>query len=118
MIKIKFSHRYVKFPEAVEKRKTFLVGVSDCLLERMPLDFIFWDTLFINPDGSIGHYPLPEKGRFILQTLCTPDAIVDGKALPFELWTTIRRWTPRKMEYYSLHVGEQVAIEIMEACKQ
>ena len=28
------------------------------------------------------------------------------------IWTTIRRWTPEKEDYYRSHIGEEVKIEI------
>jgi hypothetical protein len=99
MIKIKFSHWYDKMPDGVADRKTELVGLYITRTEQLPEAFKIYDTRY-GTFGSTEYYALP-KGEVIILLLLT-----DCK----ELWTTIRRYTPSKIDYYAGHVGEQVEI--------
>jgi hypothetical protein len=113
MIKIKFSHKYVKNSD-VGNRPTYLIGVSKCDISKLPRDFLFWDTMYVdNMKDGAGFYKLPKRGDFILLTLCTPDSYND-EAHPFHIWTTLRRWLKSKEDFYKKHIGEQVEIFIEE----
>jgi hypothetical protein len=84
-------------------KKTFIVGLSVIDLEKMPVEFIKYDTEYIKRDGkSIEYYDLPKKGKFMILVLFTKKADC--------VWTTIRRWTPRKEEYYQSLIGKEVEI--------
>lgn len=108
MKKIKFSHDYIKFPEKIRQRPTYLISICKTSLEELPKIFLTWDTTYIRRKGEVGveRYPLPEKGECMVLLFMSPDFVYKGKAYPFKLWTTIRRWTPSKEEYYLRAVGE------------
>jgi hypothetical protein len=115
MIKIKFSHKYVKNSD-VGNRPTYLIGVSKCDISKLPKEFLYWDTLYVDDKLGICHYKLPTKGNFLLLTLCTPDSY-DDEAHPFCIWTTLRRWLKSKEDFYRKYIGEQVEIVIEEGKK-
>jgi hypothetical protein len=98
-LKIKFSHTYLKMPEGYEKSQ--LMAVFNTRREDLGLDFILYDTEYINPNSEeedVDYYPLP-KGDYMVLLL---KAIV-GEG---ELWTTIRRRTPEKEAYYRANIGQ------------
>ncbi len=96
MIKIKFSHRYVKMPPDCQVSR--LLRIELVKLENLPKDFIDSDTEI---QGG-GHYPLPKKGNFMI--LWLESSVMNIR------WQTIRRWTRVKESYYRRHVGELVEI--------
>lgn len=97
-LSIKFSHRYDKMPPGFEKSK--LLGVF--VHERSDLsdDFIEYDTVY---DGR--YYPLPKKGTYMILLLLSKRGF---------LWTTIRRFTPQKFDYYDRNVGKMFHCQIRE----
>ena len=97
---ITFSHRYDKMPTnaALSHSTTYLSLVLVVQREELSERFVAYDTAY---DG--GNYPLP-KGKLLLLCLVTANL----------LWTTVRRWTPRKEAYYRSLVGQPVRIEIAE----
>ena len=101
MKRIKFSHRYLKMPFGLSFTKTLLVNVSIVNLEDLPKEFIDYDTRY-----NIGKalYPLPKKGKYMVLLLLTGN----------EIWTTIRRWTPRKFDYYKGLIGQEVKIKLIK----
>ena len=83
--KIKFSHTYSKIPENPDPSRlleTFVVERSD--LHRC---FVNYDTLIAQGGGN---YSLPKSKLLVLLLLS------EGG----QLWSTIRRYTPEKCEYY------------------
>lgn len=101
MQKIKFSHKYWKMPIDVDKRPVKLLQVfvvGDSTLSEVFKDY---DTKIRN--GKNEHYKLP-RGRLLVLVLWT-----DGW-----LWTTVRRWTPRKESYYEGLVGQELQVIIEE----
>jgi hypothetical protein len=98
MITVKFSHVYSKMPPGAFAVPTKLLQVLTCDASELSLPFIDYDTTYAE-----GRYALP-TGKLIILFLKT-----NG-----QLWTTIRRWTPEKINYYKLHVGEDVQIEKTE----
>ena len=118
MPRIKFSHVYTKMPNLLNSDgwENYLVGVSVVNLEDLPERFIAYDTEIFEyypkktPPSSF--YPLPNKGKFMILTLfCKGGNNEKGR----KVWTTIRRWTPRKEQYYRGLIGQEVEIKIMEA---
>ena len=97
-LNIKFSHRYKKFPSVFTPSK--LIQVIPLKREAMSKEFIEYDTAIVGG----GHYAL-EKGLYMVLLLKTDNE---------ELWTTIRRYTPRKFEYYSSNIDKKFDIIIKE----
>ena len=108
--KIKFNHHYLKLDflyDLIYDKKTYLIGVSKVHIERLPQDFIRYDTAYRGQKVESGGfytelYPLPEKGTYLLLVLFTYDNV----------WTTLRKWTPEKEKKYKALVGQEVEIVI------
>lgn len=81
---IKFSHRYRKMPP--DPNPSRLLGVLVANRATLHSAFVEYDTAIIGG----GNYPLP-SGKVLVLLL---------QAESGELWTTIRRWTPDKEQYY------------------
>lgn len=95
---IKFSHKYEKLGGLKSGDQVKLLQVVNVKLEQMSNSFLMYDT-----DGV---YKLPKQGEFLM--------------LIFEkghgnIFTTLRRFTPNKNEYYRIHQGEFFNIEINES---
>lgn len=114
MLNIKFSHPYEKLKDtypAMLKQTTIqvtegtLLHVHKTRFEDLEPIFIDYDTVYYieekQTDGSIlhirKHYPIPKKGDCLFMLF---------ESNLSNLFTTIRRWTPRKEEYYRKNVGE------------
>lgn len=92
MYRIKFSHQYKKLNgESLAELK----DVIPIELERQTKGFIDYD--------AEGIYKLPKKGIFLVLVF------LGGYGT---LFTTLRRHTPRKYEYYSNLIGEQFEVVI------
>jgi len=104
---IKFSHIYDKFYHTCEDipippKKAKLLEVFLVKTEDLHPDFIRYDTLYQVGD-EFKQYKLP-KGKVIVllfKTYCF-------------MFTTIRRYTPRKYQYYLDSRGEEFKIVIKE----
>jgi hypothetical protein len=105
---IKFSHRYTKMPR--DFRLSKLLAVLPVKLEELGLDFILYDTSYLDM-GNEKQYPLPSKGDYMILLL---QANRGGGAL----WTTIRSQKGRngidKMSYYQSLVGNILECVIVE----
>ena len=100
MQSIKFSHHYTKMPD--DTHDTQLIEVIRTSRDALSDGFVNYDTEY-----DKGWYPLP-KGEIIILLLLSY-----GTFEPYlSLWTTIRRWTPEKEEYYRALRGQQVKIEV------
>jgi hypothetical protein len=97
-LKIKFSHTYTKAPVGYERSQ--LMAVLNTKLEDLGLDFILYDTEYFVHDGTgkVDYYPLPKKGDYMV-------LLLRSKTGYGELWTTIRRRTPKKEAYYRSKIG-------------
>lgn len=83
---------------------TYLVGIS--IIESckdLPLPFRTYDTTY----GNDEEYELP-LGRSMILFLFTM-ADLENRAC---LWSTIRRWTPEKEDYYKKLIGKEIGVEI------
>ena len=101
---IKFSHLYRKMPR--DYRQSKLLAVIPINLEDLGLDFILYDTTYLD-GGEERQYPLPESGKYLMLMLKSPTG----------LWTTLRsQWGGGrdKLEYYKSHVGEWVDCVVVE----
>jgi len=107
MKKIKFSHVYEKLkhtcegilipPEYATLLEVFLVNVED-----LHPCFIEYDTLYFDTD--------PNQRRWVHYKLPTGKVLVLLFKSGCFLFTTIRRYTPRKYEYYLNSRGEEFKI--------
>lgn len=108
MLKINFSHEYSKM-EYNEERK---IPKKAILMEVFKIDsrdlhprFIEYDTSYFDKEkNNWAYYKLPEKEVIVL-LLKTNEMI----------WTTIRRFTPKKFEYYRKNRWQEFKIFITKS---
>jgi hypothetical protein len=101
---IKFSNYYEKFPKGLnfgDGVQLLHVFVEDS--SNLKHDFLDYDTIFINEDGSSGRYSLP-NGKLLVLLLRNKKNV----------FTTIRRWTPKKESYYRGIVGSTLEVTKIE----
>jgi hypothetical protein len=91
-------------PGLVDKNKTYLIGLECVELDKLPTDFLGYDTTY-PIDGREEQYPLPKRGSYMILFLYTESN---------QVWTTIRRFTQSKHDYYRSIVGQEVKIVIEE----
>ena len=109
MLKINFSDIYDKllnrYNDVIEI--AILLGVYEINLEEQ-------DQMFLNYDTDYGKYKLPKKGKYLMLLFekIEPLSYENGR----NLFTTLRRYTPKKIEYYKLHIGEKFNINITQNC--
>ena len=98
MNKIKFSHKYEKLimSTGLVAPTAMLIQVLNVYLEELSIQFIAYDT-----DGV---YQLPVQGEYLLLIIEKFGGI----------FTTLRRFTPNKNEYYRSKVGEYFEVIIEE----
>src|SRR3990167_690539 len=107
---IKFSHKYLKMPINIKTRKTILIGVSLIHFKQLSEKFIMYDTSYESYNTlfeSSTMYVLP-KTQLLLLTLFT-----ENEQIP-KVWTTLRRFTPQKHDYYNKLIGQDIKILIVE----
>src|SRR3990167_8163546 len=98
MNKIKFSHEYFKFMNMLspEYPRAKLLQAIKVNYAELSTDFVRYDTAY----GEImqpNYYELPKIDLILLLFLSEHT---------LQLFTTIRRFTPKKFEYYSNSEGE------------
>jgi len=93
---IKFSHRYHKMPPAPDPSRLLEVLVAN--RATLHSAFVEYDTAIIGG----GNYALPD-GKVLVLLL---------QAEGGELWTTVRRWTPDKEQYYRGLRGTRLAVVV------
>lgn len=101
MRKIKFSHEYQKFPHTPSPSR--LIQVIEIDSTQLSDQFRAYDTRTLDNEM----YKLP-KGKLIILLLLTADYIP-------HLWTTIRRYTPTKCDYYQSCVGDLFEIVVTDS---
>lgn len=79
------------------------------LLEVLVLDLQSLSKSFLDYDTDEGEYKLPKKGLYMM--LIFEKNIDKGE---LNLFTTLRRYTPAKAEYYKSKIGKLFNVEIME----
>jgi len=105
-MKIKFSHQYPKLSavgidDEQNESNVVLLEVLEVDLEKLSWDFIKYDTR-IEKDNDKEYYPLPRKGKYLL-------LIFENKG--YGLFTTLRRSTPNKLQYYKQSIGQPFFVE-------
>ena len=91
MKKIKFSHNYTKLKLLDNPTHAKLIQLFNVAYDELSEDLLKYDTAYPG-----GYYPLPSGGEYLLLIFLSPKG----------LFTTIRRYTPEKHEYYKSSVGE------------
>jgi len=112
MPKIKFSHKYEKLYDMVTKNivgKGTLLEVFDAKTEDLDKEFIQYDTEYIDKNGNLKQYPLPNGDVLVLLFYVV---LLDNRDMMF---TTIRSaWRESKREYYRSKRGEVFDVVIEE----
>jgi len=104
---IKFSEVYEKFPDT-NISQAILLEVLRVKSEDLHPRFIEYDTIYFDKlANNWAYYKLP-KGEVLILILKSASCHAE------ELWTTIRRYTPQKYEYYKNLRGETFKIEIIK----
>lgn len=111
MPKIKFSRYYPKLMNMQSEEPLFienamLLAVLDVRLEDLPEPLLQYDTHFVDASFDDDYFPLPCKGDYLL-LLFTKFGMRD-------IFTTLRRSTPRKREYYRGLIGKEFEVVIKE----
>ena len=105
---IKFSETYEKMPFYADSPpvEAVLLEVFKVNSEDLYKRFVEFDTIYFDKkENNWAYYKLP-KGEILVLLLKSE---FDGGA---DLWTTIRRFTPQKYQYYKNARGETFNIEI------
>lgn len=89
-LKIKFSHKYVKFPKLYTPSQ--LIEIFKVHFRDLHNEFLNYDTKTLI-DGA--YYKLPDDYLIVLILLADNN----------RLWTTIRRYTEVKYKYYEKNIG-------------
>jgi len=99
---IKFSHNYKKLEvlgfhnEIGRITRATLLEVIYVRLESLHKEFLDYDT-------DNGKYKLPKSGTYLLLIFKKTDE---------DIFTTLRRCTPEKEQYYRNNIGGTFAVEI------
>ncbi len=105
MESIKFSRTYSKMPINVGNGSIVkLIDVFKTKFEDLHDSFVKYDTKFY----CEGCYKLPQSGDCLV-LLMLGDGAIHGQ---YELFTTVRRSTPSKKEYYRRLRGEKLLVRI------
>jgi hypothetical protein len=97
---IKFSGHFKKMP--LDYESSMLLEVFVVSAETLSQAFVNYDAT--KDDGTF--YRLPKHGRVLVLLLCT--------SVNKELWTTVRRFTPVKHDYYRGLIGTIQECNIVE----
>jgi hypothetical protein len=90
-MEIAFSHTgYLKFDDVEIDRKVMLLEVFVAKTSDLGEEFVEYDTTYIERDGAKKNYKLP-GGKIIILLL---------RDYGGSLFTTVRRFTERKYEFY------------------
>jgi len=106
MKSIAFSHVYKKLLDEHNDLIEYatLINVINIDLENMPSCFIDYDT-------DDGEFKLPPKGKYLMLMFLKPhEEWVESR----DLFTTLRRQTPEKEQYYRAAIGERFDIKMIE----
>ena len=99
---IKFAKWFSKMPTNTPAKPTYLIGVCEVRIEKLPKQFVNYDTHYFdeNNDFAGAFYPLNKARKWLMITLYTDDHV----------WTTLREYSPDKLAKYTKHIGERVQI--------
>jgi len=102
MNKIKFSNYYWKFPDSVEDgSQVNLIQALKIHYDDLEPQMIRYDATYTR-NHHVREYKLPKTDLILLIFQRFPNVI----------FTTIRRYTPKKWQYYKENVGEYFEVDI------
>jgi hypothetical protein len=108
MKSIKFSDHYVKMPDNVKNNSIVrLIEVLNARFEDLHKSFIEYDARTVKDDV----YPLPKRGDCLVLLFIGEGLLFDSA----ELFTTVRRSTPEKEQYYKGLCGQELIVSITES---
>ena len=97
MNRIRFSHVYRKLHGIDLSKPVVLIRMEEVQdIRLLPENFLVYDTVYNDSKGDRQYYPLKKDQKYLLLYF------MDDKG---RLFTTIRRWTPAKWEYYFKNQG-------------
>lgn len=104
---IKFSRCYSKLLDEQGEMITMaiLLDVVHVDLQELPAPFLDYDT-------DCGRYRLPSRGDYLMLIFLKSPARLLGEKTPSNLFTTLRRRTHEKHEYYSGLVGQEFEVRL------
>ena len=112
MPKIRFSHSYPKLEcDGLLTKYAILLEVFRVKSEELHPRFVEYDTIYWdNTENNWCYYKLPKGDVLVL--------LFQSTTIDRFLFTTIRRYTPKKYEYYRKMRGKEfeVVIEEKERC--
>lgn len=106
MMKLKFNHNYAKMPEDVSK--TCLLEVIKTHYNKLHSVFLVYDTEYED-----GYYQLPKTDLLLLVLISYEKNISGG--YNEVVWTTLRRYSKEKEDYYISEIGNDVELKIVES---
>lgn len=74
------------------------------LLQIIPIDTSDLTAEMLDYDTASGAYPLPQNGKYLL--------LIFQKTGAIHLFTTLRKHTPEKLEFYQKRIGEWFTVKI------
>jgi len=106
---INFSHLY---PKLLDEHNDLIEWAT--LLDVSLVELADLSGSFLGYDTNYGEFPLPKKGQYLLLLFLKPPAIPGVCAT--NLFTTLRRSTPAKHNYYQALIGREfeVCIKLKE----
>lgn len=100
-MKIKFSHWYDKLEGIKITKPVLLIQVLKFHYKDLSESMIEYDTHYLDMEGISNYYPLP-KTDLILLIFMQGDRI----------FTTIRRYTKEKFEYYKELENQELNLDV------
>jgi len=103
MREIKFSHLYQKL---LDEHNDMIDTAT--LLDVIPVELSECSRAFLDYDTDGGKFILPPKGKYLMLVFKKPK---EGTGISADnLFTTLRRYTPEKMDYYRGLVGSDLQV--------
>ena len=103
MNKITFSHKYDKLNKA--SNTAILLGAQSAIVGNLDKEFLKYDTSYWDFKLGWQNYDLSRLKNVLILYFYSNNSV----------FTTIRRWTPQKEDYYKSKIGETFEIVIKEA---
>lgn len=103
---LKFSNDYLKLSADWEGRQATLLSVHNILLQYQSPAFLKYDTCYwkSREKKEKGWYELPPEGEYLLLLFEMSGGYPQHEQAP--VFTTLRRWTHEKEEYYRSNKGK------------